>query len=131
MQAQCSVSAVGVAYGSYNPLDSSAMTSTGTISIICTDNYHVSIGIGASPNSGDFNPRKMLNSTANALLNYNVYTSSSLATIWGDGTSGTSSVTSLVKKRTTHNALVYGRIPALQDVAIGSYSESLVVTINF
>jgi spore coat protein U-like protein len=131
LRAQCTVSAVGVSYGSYNPLDASNLTSTGTISINCNDSQRADVLIGPSLNSGVFVPRQMRQTSGSVLLNYNVYTTSALSSVWGDGTQGTSTQYYNVKKNKTENALVYGSIPAGQDVPIGSYSEALVVTINF
>ncbi len=127
----CRVSAVGASFGSYSPFDTAAVTSTGTITIDCgVDTSHVIVAIGPSQSSGGFNPRQMRGSGSN-LMNYNLYTASDLTVIWGDGTQGTSTQFFNIKKNKKVDALVYGSIPAAQDVGLGSYSESLLVTINF
>ncbi len=131
LRAACTVSAVGASFGSYSPFNTAAVTSTGTITIDCgVDTSHVVVALGPSPNSGGFNPRQMRGSGSN-LMNYNLYTASDLITIWGDGTQGTSTQFFNVKKNKKVDALIYGSIPAAQDVGLGSYSESLLVTINF
>lgn len=63
-------------------------------------------------------------------LNYNLYTAANRAVIWGDATSGT------VKVNGTGNGVVvnygvYGRIPALQNVHAGSYSDIIIVELTF
>jgi len=127
----CSISAIGASFGSYSPFNTAAATSTGTITIDCgADTSHVVVSIGPSPNSGGFNPRQMRGSGSN-LMNYNLYTASGLTAIWGDGTQGTSTQFFNIKKNKKVDALVYGSIPAAQDVGLGSYSESLLVTVNF
>jgi spore coat protein U-like protein len=129
--AQCSVSTIGVNFGNYNTLSSSSVSSTGTITIFCTKKVNATIIIGASPNSGGFQPRKMKRTAGSDLLSYNLYTTSALATIWGDGTSGTSTVYSTISKGVNNNFTVYGLAPAAQDVYVGAYNETLTVTINF
>jgi spore coat protein U-like protein len=112
-------------------LDATAVTSTGTITIDCNESQHVVIGIGPSPNSGGFTPRQMLQTSGGSLLDYNLYTASDMTIIWGDGTQGSSTIFVNVKKNKPQDTLVYGQIPAGQDVSVGSYSESLLVTVNF
>jgi spore coat protein U-like protein len=128
---QCSVSAVGVNFGNYEPLNTVQSTSTGTISVSCASNSTVTVLIGASPNSGGFNPRKMASPSGNDLLIYNLYTSSAMNVIWGDGTGGTSTIQRSVLKKRPVYLTVYGRAPASQNVAVGLYGEALMVTINF
>ncbi len=131
VQGACTVSTTGVNFGAYSPLGSINMDSTGTITVACTVYSNVQLTIGSSINSGGFNPRKMKQAAGSDLLNYNIYTTSSYTTIWGDGTSGTSTLSQYVRKQSPWNATVYGRIPAAQDVYVGTYGESLVVTINY
>jgi spore coat protein U-like protein len=129
--AQCSVSTIGVNFGNYNTLSSSNVASSGTITIFCSKKVNATIAIGASPNSGGFQPRKMKLTSGSDLLSYNLYTTSAYATIWGDGTSGTSTVYSTISKGVNNNFTVYGLAPGSQDVYVGSYNETLTVTINF
>jgi spore coat protein U-like protein len=69
--------------------------------------------------------------TGTELLNYNLFTNAARTTIWGDGTAGTSRVSRNLRRNQPVNLTVYGRIPAGQDVRIGSYSETLTVTITY
>jgi spore coat protein U-like protein len=131
LHAQCSVSTIGVSYGSYSPLSVTPADSTGSVNILCNANIKVTIAIGPSPNSGGFNPRRLRKATGADFLNYNLYTNSSRATIWGNGTQGTAIVNINARRNRTSNVPVYGRAPAGQDIGTGAYSESLVVTINF
>lgn len=117
-------SAPSVAFGNYDITSTSPTDSVGTINITCDKNPGGVAKLSAG--SGSFAQRKMLNG-AN-VLNYNLYTSSALTKVWGDGSAGTGTV----QFKTTSNSLpVYGRIPALQSVQPGLYSDSIVVTISF
>lgn len=114
----------------------SANDTTGTVSVTCSASivgavvsYEVQLSAG---NGGSFSPRKMSNGTFN--LNYNLYTDASRTQIWGDTTSGTVSVTNtytMVGTSATTNHTAYGRVPALQNVGAGSYSDSITATVIF
>lgn len=131
----CTVSATSVSFGSYNVFNASPLDATGTITVRCTGlvgllvSYNIKLSAGLS---GSYAPRKMA-SGANR-LNYNLYTAATRLTVWGDGSAGTSFVSNtitLLLLGVTVNHTVYGRVPALQNVAVGSYSDNITVTLTF
>lgn len=75
----------------------------------------------------------MKHATRPDLLDYNLFTSSSMSAIWGDGTAGTSTVIKTKVNKNDHPIVttVYGRIPAGQDASAGQYSDTLIVTITW
>jgi len=87
--------------------------------------------IGRSSNSGVFNPRQMKLATGTDLMNYNLFNNNARTRIWGDGTGGTFTTTRTVRRNRPVTLTVYGRITAGQDVSIGTYSDTLVVTITW
>jgi spore coat protein U-like protein len=128
---QCSVTTTPVNFGIYDVFIASPTDSTGTVTVICdmAPPPDVTISIDQSSNSGGFNPRKMKHSSLADTLNYYLFTDPSRTVIWGDGTGGTSSVFRKVTKNRPWISTIYGRIPAKQDVSVGSYSDILTVTI--
>jgi spore coat protein U domain-containing protein, fimbrial subunit CupE1/2/3/6 len=89
------------------------------------------MSIGRSGGSGGFNPRQMRRAGASDLLGYNLYTTASMSTVWGDGSAGTSTVfLSKVNRNHPVTTSVYGRIPPGQNVSVGSYADTLTVTIT-
>jgi spore coat protein U-like protein len=126
-------SLTNVAFGFYDVFNASPTDSAGNVQIRCTYNpsRNVTMSIGTSPNTGGFNPRAMKLTTGTDLLNYNLYTTAARNIIWGNGTQGTQTVVKNCPRNTNVDFPVYGRITALQDVSIGSYSDTLVVTISF
>jgi spore coat protein U-like protein len=129
--AVCQVSTTPVNFGSYDVASANPLDSQGQISVNCLPTSNVMVSIGASQNSGGFNPRKMKNNTPPDYLNYNLFTNASRTTIWGDGTQGTSTMSDKVQVNKPWTLPVYGRIPALQDVYVGDYSDALTVTITW
>ena len=120
----CTVSAVGVDFGSYDPFFQQTLDSTGSIEVNCDAVTAYSISL--SPGGGAYTSRAMANGIHELL--YNLYTSVTHATVWGDGTAGTATVdaSSMGGEHT-----VYGSIPAGQNALAGNYFDTIVVTLTF
>lgn len=135
VHAACSTSATNVAFGTYVPTSGSPKDSTGTVTVSCTTliglliSYTIKLNAG---DSGSFAQRYMILGANH--LNYNLYTDLLHTQIWGDGSGGTFTVTDgylLNIGTTSRNYTVYGRIPASQNVAAGSYSDLITVTVTY
>jgi spore coat protein U-like protein len=127
----CTVSATPVSFGSSIDPFGSTLTSTGTVTVACTKGstsatFTIALSAGKS---SSFSQRYMEDSSSNK-LNYNLYTTSALTAIWGDGTGGSSTVTGHNEKATT-NYTVYGRLPLPQGVAANAYSDAITVTVTY
>jgi len=135
------VSTSGVAFGVYDSSLETPNDSTGALTVTCTYvtgsatrvSYEVALSTG---NSGNYAQRLLRAGTAT--LNYNLFDSATRTRVWGNGTAGTGLVggTLLVGPGVGNNTRqeshpVYGRIPARQDAAIGTYSDSIMVTLTF
>jgi spore coat protein U-like protein len=136
----CFVSVTGVAFGAYDPLVTTATTSTGNVRVRCVHigggavraNYTVDLSQGSS---GNFAQREMR--SGNSELLYNLFNGATYTQIWGNGTGGS--------VRVAHSLLVnpgnfaqnvmdhpiYGRIPPQQAVDTGLYSDTILVTLTF
>jgi spore coat protein U-like protein len=129
----CSASAVGVAFGSYNPLANVNSDSTGSVSVTCTGSATVSYSIAASAGSGTFVTRQQLSGTNT--VNYNIYIDNARTMVWGDGTAGTNQIAgsmTATTSGTTQTSAVYGRIFSGQQAArVGSYSDTLTLTVTY
>ena len=136
----CTINSLSsAAFGIYNPFSATALDSVASASISCSGSggftETASLTITASAGTaGTFSPRQMQGPGAN-LLNYNLYIDAARTQIFGTGASGTfadaRSATVSKHSSTTFTETIYARIPAAQDVAVGSYSDVLIYTINF
>lgn len=131
--AACNISTTPINFGSYNVFSTSPLDSTGGITVTCDEEPAptVTIAIGPSPNSGGFNPRQIKLTTGSDLLNYNLYINNGHTRIWGDSSGSTYTMNKKVKKNKPWTPSVFGRIPPLQDVLAGLYTETITVTITW
>lgn len=133
--AACSVSSTAVNFGAYDVFSPAPLDTSGTVTISCDEAPppDVTIAIGPSAFSGGFFPRRMKHSSRAEFINYNLYTDSTMTVIWGNGTSGTSTVVEdkVKKNEPPRVRTIYARIPFGQDVSVGAYSDTLTVTITW
>ena len=122
----CTLNVTGVNFGSYDVFSNSALDSTGNIDVNCPSGVGYTMSL--SPGGGTQTQRFM--SSGNYTLNYNLYTAANRALVWGDATGGTVTVNG-TGNGVTVNYGVYGRIPALQNVHSGSYSDIVTVVLTF
>jgi spore coat protein U-like protein len=118
--------AVGPAFGTYDTLSFAPLDAVGTISYQCSPpKPTVQISTGSS---GSYSARTMRSGAATLL--YNLYLDAARTMVWGDGSAGTFT-DSPNPGNVTRSIPVYGRIPANQDAASGSYSDTILVTFVF
>jgi len=122
--AECSLNVVGLTFGSYDPFSVTDTDITGGVSITCDTDTSAQVSLSAG--SGPFAARQ-LKSGLNALL-YNLYADPAHLSIWGDGSPGTNLVSF---SGTAGSYTVYGRIPAGQNVPVGTYGDTITVTLTF
>lgn len=127
--ANCTIDASsGLGFGTYDPTSTNAATAldaTGNITATCTSGATASIKLDLGANAGAGTQRAMKGSKG-GLLNYNLYTDSARTAAWDDVAS-----VSVTADGTAQTIPVYGSIPAAQNVAIDSYTDTVVATISF
>lgn len=122
----CSVNATSFQFGTINPLIATSHDSTSTVTVTCPSLTSYSVAL--SPGSGTFSQRQMSNGTNT--LDYNLYTDSARTEIWGDGSGSTATVSASADDTGTDHT-VYGRLPHQPTAAVGSYSDSITVTVTY
>lgn len=140
--ADCSITAVSLNFGVYDPALTVADDSVGTITVTCRHvsggaervNYSVSLSNGQYGTSAA--TRQM--GAGNGRLGYNVFTDPARTQVWGNGTGGTviASGSATVgpgngNGTRTFVHSVYGRIPQTQDALPGNYNDTMVLTLVF
>lgn len=128
----CSVTTTPVNFINYDVFSLSPTYSTGIVTVNCNNPDRTPIPVNISINSGGsgtFNPRQMRAATGTDRLNYYLFTTASRTVIWGDGSSGTSTVTNVVSRNAIWNATIFGMLPPRQNLRAGNYNDSLLVTV--
>ena len=128
-EAACTISASGINFGTYSVFSATPDDATGTVTVDCTNtdnNVSVTFSAGAS---GTFAARTMKKGAE--ALSYNLFAEASRTTVVGDGTSGSVYFFSAHPGNPPQTITLYGRIPALQDVSIGSYTDTVLASVNF
>jgi spore coat protein U-like protein len=131
----CSFSSTpGMAFGPYDDSSATATDSSTSIVVRCLrigTPSGITVALGPSANSGTIATRQM-RSGANP-MNYNLYRDSARALVWGN-TANVDTVTSnaaLANNNWTNVTFtIYGRIPALQNVPAGAYTDSVQITVS-
>lgn len=133
--ANCTISTAAVAFGAYDPVSVNAaanLDATGTVNVTCTSGASttVTLGQGDNPDAASTTavPLRQMSDGGPNLLPYHLYSENTRTTVWGDtGPTGLAHTGA----GTQVGLVVYGRIPAGQNVPAGSYSDTVVATITF
>lgn len=136
-QVTCQVSGSAMSFGSYNVLSLVALDSVGSVTITCTRvagqaSERISISLGPSQNSGATNIRRMRRQGGGDLLDYNLFSDPGRSAVWGTGNEAVvQQVVIPASQGTVQRVLeIYGRIPPAQNVSVGSYTDTLTLTVN-
>ena len=126
----CSVTAAALSFGAAipNPINSN-VDAQSNITATCSSGAAYTIGLNAGNGAGATFAVRRLTSGPNA-LSYTLYTDSGRATVWGDGTGG-STLFNGTGTGVAQAIPVFGRIPSGQTVPTGAYSDTIVVTLTF
>lgn len=136
--AHCTVTTTDLAFGTYDPLGTTALqNAAGKITTICTNGSTpiIALGQGLNPTgaSTDAAPaRQMTDGAATPhMLAYNLYTDSTYGTVWGNTAATGVTQTTASDGTTAVDTTVYGQIDKGNNVPVGNYSDSVTVTISF
>jgi spore coat protein U-like protein len=126
----CTVSASPFAFGNYNGIASGMHDATGDISAICTVGTSYTVALDAGLGTGATQANRKLTGPASAELNYGLFTDAARSTIWGDNTGGTGWLVGS-GSGVAQAATIYGRIPPGQPATVGSYSDTIMLTLSY
>jgi spore coat protein U-like protein len=124
----CTITAQGFSTV-YNPQAGTDTTPNGSVTYQCT-NSGSAASIALSAGNGTF-AQRLLEDGSGDQLNYNLFYGSVSGSVWGDGSGSTVEDTSLTQDGTVHTVTVYGDIPHSQAQPVGTYTDTVVATINF
>jgi len=137
----CTISTGAVAFGAYDPIvtnASSPLDASGNVTITCTKGATTTVGLGLGTNASGA-VRRMKDGGSD-MMTYELYQppdstpgtacSYASATIWGNSGGGLFTPAAAPNKNArTYN--ICGEVAAGQDLPTGSYTDTVVATVNF
>ncbi len=125
----CVVSATNLAFGTYDPTSATPADATSAVTVTCTPGTSFTVGLNAGTTAGaTVTTRKMASGAER--LNYALYSDVARTTNWGN-TPGSDTPAAVTASVTPSVLTVYGRVAAQQAVAVGSYTDTVTITVNY
>ena len=127
----CTITSAAVAFGSYDPVVANASTvlnGSGTVTVACTKGTSASIGLNLGSNASG-STRRMTDGSSN-YLQYEIYQEGTYSNVWGSSGAGLL-IPAAAPSKAARNFTAYGQIFSNQDVPAGSYTDTVVATVNF
>jgi spore coat protein U-like protein len=128
----CSLATTPLTFGTYDPVGSNAsadLRASTNVTVVCSPGATPTISVGSGIITPGMGTTRAMSSGSDK-LSYQIYKDSGLTQVWTDSGSGVLSL-GTVQSALPQTVPVYGRIPAGQNVSVGSYSDTVTVTINF
>lgn len=126
VSAACMMDITGVNFGNYDVFETGHLEGVGNVYVSCNPRTAVLITLSTG-NSNDYILRQL--SYLTHQLNYNLYSNAGMTKILGDGTANTDVLNA--NNITNRSFNIYGRIPARQNVNVGSYTDNIMVNFYF
>lgn len=125
----CVVSATNLAFGNYDPTSASPTDASSTITVTCTPGTSFTVGLNAGTTSGTTVTSRKMASGGNR-LDYALYSDVARTTNWGN-TPETDTPAAVTASTSPSALTVYGRVAAQQAVAVGNYTDTVTITVNY
>lgn len=131
----CTIQTTPAAFGHYNPITTHAtapLEITSSVTITCSKGMSTTIGLDRGLHAAYAldTTRAMKHVVRDEYLNYELYKDPIHTTLWG--TSGAHLVVPPIAPDTKPRTyLIFGRVPAGQNVSIGDYHDTVVAVVNF
>lgn len=137
--ASCTVSATNIAFGAYDPADANAtnpLDANGSVSVRCTRGTSTALatlsqGANSATGSTCANPLRQMTGGGTLRLRYDLYQEAGRTVVWGCDATNDLPIPTFTSSLTPVVLTTYGRIPAGQDAAIGSYTDTVQVSVTF
>jgi spore coat protein U-like protein len=125
----CDITANDLDFGNYSSISASNLDASSSLDVMCTNGTSYAVALNEGTTGGGAFTARLMTDGSNT-LSYNLYTSSARTSVWGDGTGATLTVSG-TGSGALQSLPVYGRVPASQNVPVGSYADTVTATISF
>lgn len=129
VQAECKLTSTSdLAFGTTGVIQT-AINSTGSIGVQCTNTTPYNIGLNAGAGSGATVAARRMTSGAGAHITYEIYRDAARTQVWGN-TVGSNTVSG-TGNGAVQTLTVYGRVPVQTTPAAGSYTDTVTITVTY
>jgi spore coat protein U-like protein len=128
----CTISTAALAFSQYDPVIANAsagLDGTGRVTVACTKGATPTIGLGTGSSAAG-TTRRLSDGSGVNYLTYELFQDSGRTVSWTNAASGVLTPLAATSKA-SRDFTVYGRVAGNQDVPAGSYTDSVVATVNF
>jgi spore coat protein U-like protein len=130
----CTVSATNLAFGNYTQ-GGGAVDVNSTVSVSCTNGTTFTVALNGGTTSGGAIAQRLMSDGAGDTLQYNLYTTNTYATVWGDGSGSSATQSGSGAGLLTPQTLtVFGQLPdsaANKAEPANSYTDTITVTVTY
>lgn len=123
--ASCTLSTSSLAFGSYTA--TADLDGTADLTLTCSSGTTYDIALDAGAGTGATTTTRVMQDTSSNPLNYGLYSDASRAVAWGEDTDVVAGTGSGAAETIT----VYGRIAQGQYQPVGSYTDTVNVTVIY
>jgi len=131
VQKNCTITTAPVAFGNYDSVAANAtapLDGIGTVTVTCTKGAPAKVGLNDGSNAQG-TTRRMAQGAAD-YLTYELYKDTAHASRWGN-TADTALEIPAAPNQIPRDFPVYGRVAPAQAAAVGTYSDTVMATVNF
>ncbi len=126
----CVIGNATLAFGTYNPTAATALPATTTVTLTCSLGTPYNIGMSAGAGTGATTTLRLMTAGAST-LGYNLFRDAANTLNWGN-TVGTDTLSGTSSTSTLANTInIYGQIPAGENAAVGSYTDTVIMTVTY
>ncbi len=123
----CTVGVTAMNFGTKGAL-TTVTDATSTVSVLCSNTAPYSVSLGNGLNGTGPTARKMLNGAPNSVT-YGIYSDAARSVAWGS-TIGVNTVSG-TGNGASQPITAYGRVPIQATPILGTYTDTVVVTVTF
>ena len=133
VNANCTVSAAGLSFGTYDPLvanASSPLNATNALTLACVKGVSPTVGLDTGTHGPNASGTTRAMAGGASYLSYELYKDAARTQVWGNSGTGLLTIAA-VNNTNPFNVTVYGAVPGAQGVPTGSYTDTVTATVNF
>jgi len=128
----CTIATAPVAFGAYDSVTANRtapLDGTGTVIVTCTKGAPAKVALNTGANASG-TTRRMVGTVNTEHLTYELYRDSGHTQVCGNTATDALDIPPAVNQN-PQSFPVYGRVAQAQTAAVGSYSDTVVATVNF